>query len=201
MFLDESGDLGQKGSDHLVISALLVKDPKPLKKLISNMRRNKFKKELKKANEIKAASSSDDVRKHMIQKLNNINDAQIYCVVFNKKLNGNPELQKDKHRLYNHIAGGLASQIDISDNIVIRIDKSKNKQVLRKNFDKHFLNNLKTDSSLRDIDIFHSYSHAWHGLQFADMIAWAYFQKFERQNSFYVDLISLECNIHELIIK
>lgn len=201
MFLDESGDLGQNGSEYLIISALVVDDPKPLRKLITNMRRNKFKKELKKANEIKATSSSDAVRKHMIEQLNSIDNACIYCVSFNKKLNGNPKLQKDTHKLYNYIAGALASQINISDSIIIRIDRSKNKHVLRKDFDDHFLSNLKKDSKLRSIEIFHSHSHAWHGLQFADMIAWSYFQKFERKNSSYVDLLSLECNVYEIITE
>lgn len=62
MFLDESGDLGLKGSNYLVIAALVVKKPKRLDKIIKNMRRNKFKKELKKAQEIRANKSSQAVR-------------------------------------------------------------------------------------------------------------------------------------------
>jgi len=82
MFLDESGDPGIRGSDYLIIAALLVDDAKRLKKIIKNMRRNKFRKELKNASEIKANSSSDAVIKHMINELNNLNSAQISLCCF-----------------------------------------------------------------------------------------------------------------------
>ena len=48
MYIDESGDLGIKGSKYLVLSALLVDKPEYLDRIIKNMRRNKFKKQLKK---------------------------------------------------------------------------------------------------------------------------------------------------------
>ncbi|BDZ71952.1 DUF3800 domain-containing protein [Methanobacterium petrolearium] len=58
LYIDESGDLGLRGSKYLLIVALLVDDFRPLDKIIKNMRRNKFKKELSKANEVKANKSS-----------------------------------------------------------------------------------------------------------------------------------------------
>jgi hypothetical protein len=45
MFIDESGDLGSQ-SNYFVLAALTVKDPLPLDRIIRNMRRNKFKKQL-----------------------------------------------------------------------------------------------------------------------------------------------------------
>ena len=49
MYIDESGDLGEKEgcSKHIVISALLIDNPAPLERIIKNMRRHKFKKELR----------------------------------------------------------------------------------------------------------------------------------------------------------
>ena len=46
MYIDESGDLGDNDgcSKYLVISALLIKNPNKLDRIIKNMRRNKFKK-------------------------------------------------------------------------------------------------------------------------------------------------------------
>ena len=94
MFLDESGDLGLKGSNYFVIATLVVENPKHLDRIIKNMRRNKFKKELKKANEIKTNSSSEGLRKYMIEQLNSIENARVYGVVFEKKLNHNPISKK-----------------------------------------------------------------------------------------------------------
>ena len=48
MYLDESGDLGsnERSSKFIIISALVVDDYRELDRIIKNMRRNKFKKEL-----------------------------------------------------------------------------------------------------------------------------------------------------------
>mgnify|MGYP001607342846 CR=1 FL=1 len=71
MFIDESGDLGTRPSStkFLILSALIVDNPQELDRIIKNMRRNKFKKELSKASEIKANSSSASVIFYMLQKL------------------------------------------------------------------------------------------------------------------------------------
>jgi len=75
MYIDESGDLGDSegSSKFMVISALLVKDPAKLDRIIKNMRRNKFKKQLKKAIEITANNSSKNLIKHMLFELNKLN--------------------------------------------------------------------------------------------------------------------------------
>jgi hypothetical protein len=39
------------------------------------------------------------------------------------------------------------------------------------------------------IEIHLSESHAWNGLQFADVLAWSMFQKFEHKESRFIDLI------------
>ncbi len=67
VFIDESGDLGARGSRHLILSCLIVNDDTKLRRIIKNMRRNKFKKELRKAHEIKANNSSEDLRKYMLK--------------------------------------------------------------------------------------------------------------------------------------
>lgn len=46
--------------------------------------------------------------------------------------------------------------------------------------------------------IHHSYSHSWAGLQFADILAWACYQKFEHDNTRYVDLIKLEQEVYHV---
>ncbi|KZX11429.1 DUF3800 domain-containing protein [Methanobrevibacter filiformis] len=63
LFIDESGDLGIKGSKYIVISAILVENTNELNRIIKNMRRNKFKKELKNINEIKGYACSSEIIK------------------------------------------------------------------------------------------------------------------------------------------
>ena len=38
----------------------------------------------------------------------------------------------------------------------------------------------------------HSYSHTWAGLQFADLLAWCCFQKFENKDPSYLEKLNIE---------
>ena len=198
LYIDESGDLGLRGSPYLLIVALLVDDFRPLDKIIKNMRRNKFKKELSKANEVKANKSSFEVRTHMLKELNKLEGSQVFCTVMNKSFLNSEFLINDKHKLYNYVAGYLANLIETKGNVEVRIDKSKGKQMLRDDFDNYFGDQLIRNSEIRNIQIYHSYSHAWSGLQFADIIAWSYFQKFEHKNELYADLLNIKCKMSKI---
>ena len=196
MFIDESGDLGERGSRFLVLSCLLINDPKKLDKIIKKMRRYKFRKQLEGASEIKANKSSKEMRKHILLKLNEVENAEVCFIVLEKRKVESDYLKNNKDRLYNYVAGKLAKEIILDKvNVEVRIDRSKGKQLLRDDFDVYFLEKLKQGSSIRKIEIFHSFSHNWSGLQFADMLAWACFQKFEHDNSDYLDLLTLNREI------
>ena len=190
IYIDESGDMGEKGSRYLIIAAIIVNDYRPLDRIIKNMRRHKFKKELKKATEIKANKSKPEIVIHMLKKLNEI-DAQAICAVFEKKKLFNKYPRSDKNKLYNYVAGKLAEYILIDTDLEIRIDKSKGKQVFRKEFNEYFGKKLIRNKKQR-IKIYHSYSHAWSGLQFADIVAWSCFQKFEHGDEKYINLFDKE---------
>ncbi len=199
MYIDESGDLGMNGSKYLVLSALLVDNPLDLDRIIKNMRRNKFRKQLKKAHEIKANKSSDQIRRYMLDKLNEVKNATIFYIVLEKKKIFSAFLKNNKDKLYNYVAGKLGRYIILENiDVEIRIDKSKGKQLLRDDFDRYFLRNLKENSRCGKITISHSYSHSWSGIQFADILAWACFQKFENNNSEYIDLINLEQEVYHV---
>ena len=199
VYIDESGDLGFRGSRYLVLSALLLDNPDSLDRIIKNMRRNKFKKELDKAQEIKANKSSKKVIKYMLIKLNEVESAKIFYILLEKKKIVSEYLKNNKSKLYNFVAGKLARNIPLNNiDVEIRIDKSKGKQLLQQDFNNYFLRNLRERSSIGKATIFHSYSQSWSGLQFADILAWSCFQKFEHSNSEYVDLITLEQEVYHV---
>lgn len=197
IFIDESGDLGLAGSKYLVLAALIVNDPSALERIVKNIRRNKFKKELKKASEIKANSSPALVKKTMLLKLNEVKNAKVLYVVLEKNKIFSNYLKNNNDKLYNYVAGKLAQNLTIQEaKIEIRIDKSKGKQVLREDFNEYFLKKLKNNDA--QITIFHSYSHAWAGLQFADLLAWSCFQKFEHRQSEYINLLKIEQEVYHV---
>lgn len=197
MYVDESGDLGLNGSRYMTIAALLVTEPKELDRIIKNLRRNKFRKELKKAVEIKANKSSGQLITEMILRLNHVKGAKLFFIVLEKQKVTSEYLKSNKHRLYDYVAGRLAKNIILEGGYVeVRIDLSKGKHILREDFNKCFLKNLNKNSRPTSVTIFHSLSHCWAGLQFADILAWSCFQKFEHSNPVFIDLIILEKEIY-----
>ncbi len=198
MFIDESGDLGSQ-SDYFVLAGLTVKDPLPLDRIIKNMRRNKFKKQLKDAQEIKANSSSPELIKYMLTQLNTVPDARVSYIILEKERCYSSYLLNDKHKLYNFVAGKLAEHIILEDaDLSVRTDKSKGKQILRDDFNNYFEKKINDKSTLRKIEMYHSYSHAWTGLQFADVLAWSKFQKVEHKNREFMDVLKIEKEVHSV---
>lgn len=194
MYLDESGDLGNKEgcSRYIVISALIVENPAPLKRIIKNMRRNKFKKELKVFSELKANTLKKETIRYALQQLNTIKNAQVFHMILDKKKILSNFLKKDKHKCYNFVAGKLARNILLEGvDVEIRIDRSKGKQVLQEDFNQYFEKCLREKSQIYRVTIQHSYSHSWPGLQFADLVAWAAFQKVEHNNPEFVDILQI----------
>lgn len=193
VYIDESGDPGEKGSKFMVFAALITEEFTSLDRIIKNMRRNSFKKELCKSNEIKANKSSSELRKHMLGRLNDIKNARVLFIVLDKEKLYSEYLRGDKHKLYNFVAGKLARQIRIDCyETEVRIDKSKGKQVLQDDFNSYFTRLVKETSSISKLNVYHSCSHNWSGLQFADLLAWSCFQKFEHDDSTYTDIIRLD---------
>ena len=201
IYIDESGDLGTKqgSSKFLILSALIVNNPQFLDRIIKNMRRNKFKKELRKAYEIKANKSSKIIILYMLKRLNEVKDSKIYYIVLDKSKLYSEYLKKEKHKLYNFVAGKLAQNIGFDNaDIEIKIDKSKGNLFLQEDFNKYFEDKLKEKCFNLKCKIEHSYSHSWAGLQFADVLAWACFQKFEYNNEEYLNEIKIEQEIYQI---
>ncbi len=204
MYIDESGDLGfsSSSSNVLVISALLVDDKSLLDRIIKNMRRNKFRKELKSAMEIKANKSSPDLRKYMIAKLSETPGTVTFHTTLLKKLLTSGYLIDHKEKLYNFIAGKLATNINLYEcDLEIRIDKSKGKQLLRDDFNQYFERHLRDNSDIGKVMIHHSLSHSFSGLQFADLLAWSVYQKEERNITEYVELFRFNSEFYTFPIR
>ena len=178
-----------------MLAALVVNNYTMLDRINKNMRRNKFKKELSKAAEIKACHSSKEIIRYMLYKISEVDGARALYVVLEKKKLYSDYLKNDKHKLYNYVAGKLARNLDAKDDLNIRIDKSKGKQLLQQDFNNYFRAIL---SSSAKITINHSHSHAWTGLQFADVLAWACFQKFEHADSSFVDMLKIEQEVYHV---
>lgn len=193
LYIDESGDLGfSRGSSYvLVISAFLVNDKRGLDRIIKNLRRHKHRSDLKGASELKANRSSPALRRSVIEKLNEIEDAQAFHIILVKERLHNHDLKEHKDKLYNYIAGILADGIIINGHdLEVRIDKSKGKQFLRDDFNQYFEKHIRKDSAIGKLSIYHSSSESFSGIQFADFLAWSVFQKYNWYNCEYTNLLN-----------
>jgi hypothetical protein len=189
LFIDESGNLG-KQTNHFIISGILIKnDFKALENVIKKTRRN-YKEDIKRANELKAYNNSEEINHYLLSKLNETK-SKIFTVILKKENLYKLNFKDDKNLLYDIIASRLAKMINIDNSLEIRIDKSKPTLKLINNFNKLFLKNL-NNKYKKPVKIYHSHSHAFKGLQVADCIAYAYFQKYEYNNKKYVNLLKLK---------
>ena len=113
MYIDESRDLGEKEgcSKYIVISALLIDNPAPLERIIKNMRRHKFKKELRVFSEFKANNLKDETIAYALEQLNSVKNAQVFHMILEKKKMYSDFLKNDRHKCYNFVAGKLARNI------------------------------------------------------------------------------------------
>ncbi len=198
VYIDETGDLGESGSRYFVITAIWVDEPAALDRLIKNLRRYKFRRELKKAQEIKANKSSKELIEHILKKLMEIESVHAKCIILEKKRLYSRFLQENKHKLYNFVCSHLSNISVDSRKLVIRVDRSVGKQSIIEDFDQYLGRKFREIRWNREIEFHHSWSHSWSGLQLADVVSWAVFQKYEHENDIFFRLIEKKVDMSEI---
>jgi hypothetical protein len=135
----------------------------------------------------------------MLKKLNEISNAKVFYVVLEKKKIFSEFLKNDKHKLYNYVAGKLAKNINLDNvDVEIKIDKSKGKHLLQQDFNNYFKRCLNEKNICINCKMEHSYSHNFAGLQFADILSWVCFQKFEKNDSSFIDILTIEQEVYHV---
>lgn len=195
VYIDESGDLGKRGSKYFIITAIWIDNPAILDRLIKNIRRYKFRKRLKKAQEIKANKSSHELIEDILERFSNLKSAHAQSIILRKDKVYSDYLKKNNHKLYNFVCSHLTSIAIDSKKLIIRIDRSKGKQSLIEDFNSYIENKFKELKWNREIEVYHSWSQSWSGLQIADVLSWAVFQKFENENDYFFRIIEKKTNI------
>ena len=180
-----------KSSKFFVISALLATELKPLDKILRNARRYKFKKQLGNVSEVKANSSSSELKTYLIDRMNQLNNYSAFHCVVDKKINKNKIENMKKDQFYNSAAGILAGAIKInSPNVEIHVDKGTSKQISRDKFETSFNTNLRRNSTVDSVKIYHSYSEKFSGIQLVDLLAWVVFQRYNNNDPSYFNKIN-----------
>lgn len=139
MYIDESGDLGSD-SNYLIMAVIIVDDSVKVNRIINKVRKN-YKKELGNSNEIKGTETKPHIKKKILKNLNKI-DYQAIAIVFDKKNKYKINYDYNNNLLYNIVASKLAEKLPIINKTSIIIDKSKNKEKHRQEFNDLFMPSL-----------------------------------------------------------
>ena len=144
-YLDESGcagfDLNKKGtSRYIVLSMVVARMDKPLKNFVKRCKQRKLGKRIQ---EVKWSKTNDVLRTDFLGKLAK-QPVKIYTIVVNKE-RVNENLQNNKDKLYNYVVGLLMENYESSSTYEfnIEIDRSKNKEFLRADFDGYITRKLR----------------------------------------------------------
>lgn len=141
LFIDESSDLGPKGSRYFVMVALLINGEDEINDIVKQMRRNKFKKELVDFSEIKGSKTAKHIKLYTYNKMNEIKKSKIFIVFLDKHYIHHSILQ-NKRQVYNFLTMEIAKQLRITGNLKVNIDKSNSKKYIQKEFNDYFVKNL-----------------------------------------------------------
>lgn len=188
MYIDESGDLGDSHSSsrYFVIAAVMVDDPKRLKRIIKKTKK-KNPKSIHNHPEIKGSKTDRYLTKKILGKINNV-DYEAYAIFLDKRNLYKVPNFYNHHMLYDELASKLAEKIKITSPACIIVDKSKFKQEHIYNFNDLFLSSLDNPDN-HPVSIIHGDSINYKGLQIADIVAWSIFKSLEGNDSQYLNLI------------
>jgi len=203
VFVDESGNLGFNETSTKFFIVAYIECKSPIKLQVEMKRALKVLHQRKKYphsdNELKFSRMNADCRKYVLQKISEC-DLSVNAVIVEKtKVHSN--LKTDIPKLYNYLVVHnilLAIRPQLVDNkkVDITFDKSLSKWRIDefnsyvKNKASFLLNTKGTKLIPDNIFLAHVNSMSEPCLQATDAIAGAYFQKYEHNDDFYVDLIA-----------
>ena len=201
LYLDESGDLGfdfvnKKPSKFFTVAILAISSHDANRQIIkavkTTLRRklNGPRHQKRIACELKGTGTTLQIKKYFFDRIKNIKFG-IYSITLNKK-KVFERLIKNKSRVYNYIARLVLDKIPFESNngdrVALILDKSMAKPEIIE-FNTYIRRELETRLPPNvPLDINHWLSHENYGLQAADLFSWGIFQKYERDNSDWLDV-------------
>ncbi|HEX7391407.1 MAG TPA: DUF3800 domain-containing protein [Thermoplasmata archaeon] len=197
IFLDESGDLGfsnPRSSRHLLISTMAT--PRPQSSRFARLTKKahrRLKQTGKGAVEFKFNSSSERLRNYFLKGVSETDCWIVWGAV--EKVNAKGSLRASPDRLYNNVCGRVMAEMFSHTNakaIHVVVDRRSGKRTSRESFDHHVENILLSNHSgpfPPEVRISHFDSRRSEGLQVNDFVVGAIFQKVERGNETYYNVI------------
>lgn len=185
-FIDESGDLGfgRNSSDWFFLVALVTTNKRDLEKVVKKVWKVVIEKN-NKTNELHATKEKDSTRRRLLLLISKLENCGIIILLVKKeKLLHH---QVSAHEFYCETLAYLISEI-VQKGTFLDLEIVLDKKETSKTLNQKLLNLLRSNLS-NTVTIILENSHHEKGLQAVDFIAWAIFQKYQRKNDTFYNLI------------
>ena len=194
-FIDESGTVGVTAGTHFFVVAVLTStQPRDLELPVRRALK-KFGRSLTKG-EMKATHTSEKANLRMLEAIAG-RDVSILAVIVNQQEIRRPP--NDLEEIYRQaVTRVIRILVGRFPKVEICLDKRYTHEPLRYGLEKYIRENL-VDVSRQLVLIRQESSQARKELQAVDAVAWAFFQKYERGDSRFYDVIASKVIAEELI--
>lgn len=196
-YLDESGDVALfSGSRYLVVAILITQDPRPIELHVKRARKSLGRKAS--AEELKAADLEMIVTERLLAALMD-EDIEIVATIVDKRAILRPP--QDTEEIYREaVAEAVKRCVERHPRLELWLDKRYTKPTLRDRLEKTIREGV-ADLTHQVILIHQEDSRKQKGLQAADHVAWALFQKYEREDDSLYQVIKSKIVVEEMISR
>jgi len=196
-FMDESGTVGATNGTHfLVVAVLAVEKPRDLEVPVRRAAK-KFESDLK-AGELKASHASGKTNLRMLEIVAR-HALGIVAVVVDQRVISVPP--KDPEEIYRQaVTRAIHILLEHFQKVDICLDKRYSNVVFRDKLEQHIRENV-MDVFPQMALIRQQSSHERKELQAVDAVAWAFFQKYERGDARFYDVIASKVIAEEIIAR
>lgn len=194
-FIDESGTVGVPNGTHfLVVAVLTSTQPRELELPVRRALK-KFGRSLTQG-EMKATHASEKVNLKMLEMIAE-RDVNIVAVIVDQDVITNPP--DDQEEIYRDaVTRAIRILVERYPKVHICLDRRYTHAPLRDELERHIRENL-FDLARQAVLIRQESSHLRKELQSVDTVAWAFFQKYERNDSRFYDVFASKVIAEELI--
>lgn len=196
-FVDESGTVGSEAGTHFLIVAVICGDQARDIEIPVQRAQKKFGTSLA-SGEMKANSSREAVTLRLLQELAK-QDIQIVVVAVDQKaIVSAPNDKEDIYRLA--VSRAVYHLVERWPRIQICLDQRYTHDPLRFQLEKQIREEI-VDLPQKVVLLRQLNSQSQRGLQAADFVAWAFFQKYEKNDRRFVDVLTSKIIWEEVIVR
>jgi len=196
-FIDESGTVGAETGTHFLIVAVICGDQARDIEIPVQRAQKKFGTSLA-SGEMKANSSREAVTLRLLKELAK-EDIQILAIAVDQKaIVSAPNDKEDIYRIA--VSRAVYHLVERWPRIQILLDQRYTNNQLRFELEKQIREEI-VDLPQKVVLLRQLNSQAQRGLQAADFIAWAFFQKYEKSDCRFVDVLTPKIVQEEVIVR